>query len=198
MARIHSTAQIDYGAVLGSEVSVWANTHVRENARIGNNTIIGEFCYIGPNTKIGNNCKIQNGVFLYQPCEIEDGVFIGPRVIITNDKNPRAINPEGSLKNSVDWVARNTTIKRGASVGAGAVIVSPVIIGEWAMVAAGSVLINDLPDFALVAGVPAKQIGWVGRKGYQLNQISEREFNCPFSDESYMLNESLFLEFVNK
>ena len=196
MAKIHPTAQIDNGTILGPEVSVWANTHVRENTQIGDSTIIGEFCYIGPNTKIGNNCKIQNGAYIYQPCIIEDGVFIGPRVVITNDKNPRAINPGGSIKNSADWVARSTIIKRGASVGAGAVIVAPLIIGEWAMVGAGSVLIHDLPDFALAAGVPARQIGWVGRNGYRLNQISKQEFNCPFSDENYRLNEQSYLEFV--
>lgn len=198
MTKIHPSAQIDYGVILGSEVAVWANTHIREEAQIGDNTIIGEFCYIGRKTIIGKNCKIQNGVYLYEPSEIEDGVFVGPRAVITNDKNPRAINPNGSIKSARDWIPCKTTIKKGASIGTGAIIVSPVIIGKWAMVAAGSVVTHDLPDFALVAGVPAKQIGWVGQKGYKLIKVSENVYKCPVSDENYVLNELQKLEITKK
>lgn len=194
MAKIHPSAQIDYGANLGSDVVVWANTHIREEVKIGDNTVIGEFCYIGPKTVIGKNCKIQNGVYLYEPSEIEDGVFIGPRVVITNDKNPRAINSRGDIKRAADWIPSKTTIQKGASIGAGAVIVSPLIIGEWAMVAAGSVVTHDVANFSLVAGIPARQIGWVSRTGYQLNQISENRFECPISGEEYILGQDLSLE----
>jgi len=198
MAKIHPSAQIDYGANLGSNVVVWANTHIREDVKIGDNTIIGEFCYIGPKTIIGKNCKIQNGVYLYEPSEIEDGVFIGPRVVITNDKNPRAVNSRGDIKSAADWIPSKTTIQKGASIGAGAVIVSPALIGKWSMVAAGSVVTRDLQDFALVAGVPAKQIGWVGKNGYQLIQVSENYFKCPISDDEYKKIDFHKLEIIKK
>jgi acetyltransferase-like isoleucine patch superfamily enzyme len=102
---------------------------------------------------------------IYEPAIIEDGVFIGPNVVLTNDKNPRAVNVDGTKKNESDWEKAGALIKQGASIGASAVIVAPITVGSWSMVSAGAVVVKDVPDYALVAGVPAQKIGWVGKAG---------------------------------
>jgi acetyltransferase-like isoleucine patch superfamily enzyme len=117
---------------------------------------------------VGENCKVQNYALVYEPAVLEAGVFIGPAVVLTNDVFPRAVTPEGSLKTEDDWDKVGVTVRQGAAIGARAVCIAPVTIGEWATVAAGAVVTKDVPDFALVAGVPARRIGWVGKAGQPL------------------------------
>lgn len=165
---IHKKATIESGVEIGNDVFVWAQTTIRRNSRIGDGTSIGIDAYIGVGVKIGSNCKIQNGAYIYEPAQIGDSVFIGPRVIMTNDKNPRAVNQHGNPKNSEDWTPVGVIVGSGASIGAGAICVAPIHIGSWASIAAGSVVTKDVPDFALMMGVPAKRVGWVGFTGFNL------------------------------
>lgn len=181
---IDPNASIDPRASLGDGVTVWAGTHVREFAVIGARTTIGQYAYVGPGTNIGSDCKIQNASLLYEPAVIGDGVFIGPRVVFTNDRHPRAITPDGRQKGAEDWDAVGVTVAYGASIGAGAICVAPVRIGEWATVAAGAVVTTDVPDFAVVGGVPAKRLGWVGRAGWPLARDGD-EWVCPATAERY-------------
>ena len=130
---------------------------------LGENCVIGRGAYIGTGVRMGDHCKVQNYALVYEPARLGDGVFIGPAVVLTNDTYPRAVNPDGSLKSADDWEPVGVTIGTAPSIGARAVCVAPVTIGAWAMVAAGAVVTTDVPPHALVAGVPARQIGWVGR-----------------------------------
>jgi acetyltransferase-like isoleucine patch superfamily enzyme len=134
---------------------------------------------------LGENCKVQNYALVYEPAVLEDGVFIGPAAVLTNDQFPRAVNPDLSLKNTDDWEAVGVTVRTGASIGARAVCVAPVTVGRWATVAAGAVVTRDVPDFALVAGVPARRIGWMGRRGHRLVETEEGKFVCPVDGSLY-------------
>lgn len=166
--RVHPTAEVSPSAEIGSGTRIWHQAQVRERARIGANCIIGKGVYIDFEVQVGNNCKIQNGALLYHGCTIEDGVFVGPGVILTNDKLPRAINPDGSLKGTDDWVVGKTVVRRGASVGTGSIVLPGVTIGAFAMVGAGAVVSKDVPDYGLVLGVPARLIGFVCACGQKL------------------------------
>jgi len=148
--RIAPSADVSEEAVLGEGTSIWHLAQVREHA------------------VLGRDCKVQNYALVYEPARLADGVFIGPAVTLTNDHFPRAVNPDGSLKSAADWEPVGVTIEEGASIGARAVCVAPVRIGAWATVAAGAVVTKDVPAHALVAGVPARRIGWVGRAGEPL------------------------------
>jgi acetyltransferase-like isoleucine patch superfamily enzyme len=182
---IHDTAMVSESAQLADGCTVWANATIREGAQIGADTSLGIGAYVGPNVRVGSNCKIQNGAFLYEPCSVEDGVFIGPKVVFTNDKSPRAIKPHGEPIQAVDWTPVGVTVKYGASIGAMVVCVAPVIIGKWSMIAAGSVVVQDVPDFALMAGAPARRIAWVGRAGIKLEKQGSG-WICPVSGDSYI------------
>lgn len=187
-AKIDGTAEVHPTAKIGENVQVWNNSQIRELSIIGDNSIIGSQAYIDAEVLIGKNCKIQNGALIYKPAVVEDGVFIGPGVILTNDHNPRAINPDFNLKKATDWTEVGVQIGRGASIGAGSICVAPLKIGSWAMIAAGSVVTRDVPDFALFAGVPAKQIGWVGRSGFRLTRdsLDSTQFVCPVSGSKFI------------
>ena len=132
---------------------------LREHAVLGADCIVGRGAYIGEGARLGDNCKVQNYALVYEPARLGDGVFIGPAVVLTNDHFPRAVNPDGTLKSASDWEAVGVTIGTGAAIGARAVCVAPVSVGEWAMVAAGAVVTKDVPAHALVVGVPARRIG---------------------------------------
>ena len=160
---IHSTASVDDRAEIGTGTKIWINVQVREGARIGRDCILSKDVYVDHEVVIGDECKVQNSVSVYKGVTIEDGVFVGPNASFTNDKVPRAQNP--------DWTITPTLVRRGASIGANATIVCGITIGEYAMIAAGSVVTKDVPDFALVMGNPARIVGRVDEAG---NRVEEQ------------------------
>jgi len=186
-----SSIEVSKSANIGVGTKVWHNSKICDEAEIGMNSIIGRAVYIGPGVEIGNNCKIQNSALIYEPAKLGDGVFIGPGVVLTNDLNPRAITSNLNLKTPSDWTKQGVTILDGASLGAGTICVAPVTIGKWAMVGAGSVVLKDVKDFALVVGNPAVQIGWVGREGFKLIEENENQFLCKKSGERYFLHDGV-------
>ncbi|NCT91340.1 N-acetyltransferase [Cellulomonas sp. APG4] len=183
--RIVDSADVAESAQIGDGSSVWHLAQVREDVRMGEGCIVGRGAYIGTGVRMGDNCKVQNYALVYEPAELGDGVFIGPAVVLTNDTFPRAVNPDGSLKSAHDWEPVGVTIREGASIGARAVCVAPVTVGRWATVAAGSVVTRDVPDFALVAGVPARRIKWVGRAGVPLEDLGAGTWRCPTTGDLY-------------
>lgn len=193
---ISSTAQVSKSAILGDNVYVWDYSKIGAGAVVEEDTNLGSYVYVDNNVKIGKRCKIQNGAQIFDPALISDGVFIGPSVILTNDKQPRAITSGGSKKNSEQWLKSGVNINTGASIGAGSICIAPVSIGSWAMVGAGSVVTRDVLDFAVVVGNPATQIGWVGKAGVRLKQISESIFQCPDTDTRYSLSDGVLSEIV--
>ena len=183
--RIHPTAQVSERATIGARTSIWNNCQVRENATIGSGSILGKDVYVDFDVQIGDNVKIQNGAFIYHGTTIESGVFVGPGVIFTNDKKPRAINPDGSLKGTSDWQVSPIHVCYGASIGAGTIVLPNVKIGRFAMVGAGSVVTRDVPDHALVLGNPARQIGYVCVCGEKLVAHDHVMFFCPACESQY-------------
>jgi acetyltransferase-like isoleucine patch superfamily enzyme len=159
--RIHSSSVVAESAKIGDGSQIWLFCQVRENVQIGKGCIFGKGVYVDSDVVIGDNVKIQNNVSVYVGVTIEDGVFVGPHVCFTNDKLPRAVNPDMSLKSAHDWTVTKTLVKAGAALGANSTIVCGVTVGKWAMVAAGSVVTKDVPDHALVVGNPARVVGWV-------------------------------------
>lgn len=173
--RVQDSADVSPDAVIGEGSSIWHLAQVREHAVLGSQCVVGRGAYIGEGVVMGQRCKVQNYALVYEPARLGDGVFIGPAAVLTNDHFPRAVNPDGSLKSASDWEPVGVTVEEGASVGARAVCVAPVRIGAWATVAAGAVVTKDVPAHALVAGVPARRIGWVGRAGEPLVAVSAGE-----------------------
>jgi UDP-2-acetamido-3-amino-2,3-dideoxy-glucuronate N-acetyltransferase len=184
-SRVMGSADVDPRAVLGARTTVWHLAQVRENAVLGKDCIVGRGAYIGSGVTVGDNTKIQNHALVYEPATLGTGVFIGPAVVLTNDTYPRSVGPDGGLKTAADWQPVGVEIGDGASVGARAVCVAPLTIGRWALVAAGAVVTRDVPAHAMVAGVPARQIGWVGRAGRRLEQDESGAWTCPETGESY-------------
>ncbi len=186
--RIVESADVAGDADIGDGSSIWHLAQVREGVRMGENCIVGRGAYIGTGVQMGDNCKVQNYALVYEPAKLADGVFIGPAVVLTNDTYPRAINADGSLKSAHDWEPVGVTVERGASIGARATCVAPVTIGAWATVAAGAVVVKDVPPYALVAGVPARHIGWVGESGVPLTAEDDehRTWVCPTTGARYI------------
>ena len=192
--RIVDSAEVAPTATIGDGSSIWHLVQIRDGVSIGKNCIVGRGAYVGSGVKVGDNCKIQNYALVYEPAKLGNGVFIGPAAVLTNDEFPRAVNPDGSLKSGSDWHAVGVEIGDGASIGARAVCIAPVKIGAWALVAAGAVVTKDVPDFALVAGVPAKRIRWVGRAGKPLENIGDNRFRCPVTEKTYIQNGEVLTE----
>jgi len=187
--RREASADVDPAATVGDGSSVWHLAQVREGATLGVGCVVGRGAYVGAGVQVGDHVKIQNNAFVYEPAVLEDGVFIGPAVVLTNDLYPRAVTPAGEPKGASDWSAVGVTVRAGASVGARAVCVAPIVIGEWAMVAAGSVVTRDVPAFALVLGSPARQRGWVGKAGVPLERTGESTWRCPATGSTYTRDE---------
>lgn len=182
---IHPTAAVDDSASIGPGARIWHWTQVREGATIGAASIIGKGCYIDAAVQIGSRVKIQSNVSVFHGVTVEDGVFIGPHVCFTNDKAPRAINPDGSLKGADDWRVTETRISYGASLGANATVVCGASVGRFAMVAAGAVVTRAVPNQGLVLGNPARLVGYVCACGQRLPGgplaagEGERRVGCP-------------------
>jgi acetyltransferase-like isoleucine patch superfamily enzyme len=184
-SQVQQTADVDPSAVLGPDTTVWHLAQIRENARLGRGCIVGRGAYVGPGVVIGDNVKLQNYALVYEPARLEDSVFIGPAVVLTNDLYPRSVDVDGKLKRPADWNANGVIVREGASLGARVVVVPGRVIGRWAMVAAGAVVTHDVADYALVAGVPARQIGWVGRAGERLLAEAPGRWRCRRTGELY-------------
>lgn len=178
--NIHETAIIDQGAIIGADTRIWHWVHVSDGAVIGDRCSLGQNVYVGNRVKIGNNVKIQNNVSVYDNVTLEDDVFCGPSMVFTNVYNPRsAVNRKNEY--------RDTLIKRGATLGANCTIICGVTIGKHAFVGAGSVITRDVPDYALMVGVPAKQIGWMSEFGDRLHFIGDKnEAICEKTGERYL------------
>lgn len=182
---IHPTADVHDSAKIGSGTSIWNQCQVREGVNIGAGCILGKDVYVDFDVRIGDNVKIQNGALIYHGVTIEDGVFVGPGAILTNDKRPRAINPDGTLKGDADWKVGKIHVGYGAAIGAGSIVLPGVSIGKFALVAAGAVVTRDVPDHGLVLGNPAIQVGSVCACGERLTINSSGMHVCPGCGAEY-------------
>lgn len=185
-ARVEPSADVSPGVRLGAGTAVWHLAQIREGAVLGEHCVVGRGAYIGPDVVVGSGSKLQNYALVYEPAMLEEGVFVGPAAVLTNDLYPRAITPDGRPKQADDWKPVGVTVRRGAAIGARAVCVAPVTIGAWALVAAGAVVVTDVPAHALVVGTPARQIGWVGRSGVRLRAGGPGAWLCPVTSETYV------------
>lgn len=185
--RILPSADVDDRAVIGDGTSVWHLAQVREHADVGEDCIIGRGAYVDAGVRVGARSKIQNYALVYAPATLGEGVFIGPAAVLTNDVYPRSVDPSGGLKGGDDWEAAGVVIGDGAAVGARSVVVAGVTIGAWALVGAGAVVTKDVAPHALVVGVPAKRVGWVGHAGRPLEADPDdaTSFVCPETGRRY-------------
>lgn len=167
-ARVHATADLEPGVTVGADSSIWHRAQVRTGATIGAECIVGRDAFIDEGVVIGDRVKIQNGALVYHGVTVEDGVFIGPGAILTNDRYPRAVTATGDLARADDWQVSPILLRHGSSIGAGAVVVAGIEVGRYAMVGAGAVVTRDVPSHALVAGSPARRLGWVCACGARL------------------------------
>jgi UDP-3-O-[3-hydroxymyristoyl] glucosamine N-acyltransferase len=167
-ARVHPTADVEAEAEIGPGSRVWHYAQIRTRARLGANCVVGKNAFVDFEVDVGDNCKIQNNALVYHGAWLGKGVFVGPAAVITNDHNPRAVNPEGGPLSADEWQLGEVRIEDGASIGAGAILVAGITIGAWSLVGAGAVVNRDVPPNGLVAGVPARLIGYVCRCGHRL------------------------------
>ena len=182
--RIAASAQVEPGASIGDDTSVWDLAHVRSDATVGSQCIIGRGVFIDAGVIVGDRCKIQNNALLYAPAVLGSGVFVGPAVVLTNDRYPRAVTPDGALKSAEQWTPAGVVVDDGASLGAGSTVIGGSHIGRWALVAAGSTVTRDVPAYALVAGSPARRVAWVGPAGHPLTP-RDGSWWCPVTDTQF-------------
>ncbi|MCI0425981.1 MAG: N-acetyltransferase [Actinobacteria bacterium] len=167
-AVVALSASVAATAALGEGCTVWDMSQIRDGARVGPHTTVGRNVFIDHDVIIGANCKIQNNALIYHPALVGDGVFVGPGAILTNDRHPRSVNPDGTPKTPDDWAIAGVVLETGCSIGAGAVLVGGVSVGPWAMVGAGAVVTRDVAPHSLVTGNPATHVAWIGRSGRRL------------------------------
>lgn len=184
--KIHETACVDPGANIGEGTSIWHFCHIMKDTHIGENSSLGQNCFVAAGVRIGSNCKIQNNVSLYTGVTLEDDVFCGPSMVFTNVYNPRA-----AIERKNEY--RDTVVRQGATLGANCTIVCGSTVGRYAFVGAGAVVNRDVPDFALVVGVPARQIGWMSRHGEQLDLplTGNGQTTCPATGDQYVLKDGV-------
>ncbi len=192
---IHPSADVSPEARIGERTSIWNRAQVREGVVIGDDCILGKDVYVDFGVQIGDRCKIQNGALVYHGVTVGTGVFIGPGAILTNDRFPRSITADGALAGADDWTVSTITLGYGCSIGAGAIVVAGNDVGRFATVGAGAVVTRRVPDHALVAGNPARRLGWVcacgqrlaGAAGEQFAADGEGEAHCPACGRHYMI-----------
>lgn len=179
----HETAVIDSGAIIGENTKIWHFAHIFGKAQIGENCSFGQNTSVADDVTVGNNVKVQNNVAIYTGTTVEDDVFLGPSCVLTNVTNPRSQVARRNLY-------ERTLIKRGTTIGANATIVCGITLGRYSFIAAGAVVAKDVPDYALIVGVPGKQAGWMSRHGHILkNPNSENTYICPESGYRYQKKE---------
>lgn len=184
---VHESSYVDDGAVIGDDTKIWHFSHVMAGAVVGSRCNLGQNVVVMPGTRIGNNCKIQNNVSIYEGVELEDDVFCGPSMVFTN-----VINPRSEVSRKHEYM--KTLVKRGASIGANATVVCGVTLGEYAFVGAGAVVTRDVKPYALVAGVPARQIGWMCRCGVRLPAPADNgRLTCTACGRVYSLRNGLLV-----
>jgi acetyltransferase-like isoleucine patch superfamily enzyme len=191
-ARVDPAAELEADVSVGPRTAIWARAQVRRGARIGADGVVGRDAFIDVEVTIGDRVKIQNGALLYRGVTVEDGVFIGPGAILTNDRYPRAITSTGDLAGADDWELEPILLRRGCSIGAGAVVVAGLEIGSFATVGAGAVVTKSVPGHALVGGNPARRLGWVCACGRRL--LDSGGHDAPAEPERYAQDTDLVCE----
>ncbi|TFC77171.1 N-acetyltransferase [Cryobacterium cheniae] len=190
-APIDPSAIIDPTAVIGQGCTIRQLVQVREFARLGPECVLARGTYIGPGVVVGRHCTIQEYAVIYEPSLLEDGVFVGAAAVFTNNSHPRAVNPDGTPRATDDRDLVGVTVRTGATIGAHAVCIAPLTIGRWALVAAGAIVTENVPDYAQVVGVPARRTGWVGRSGLPLRAEGDGRFVCPVTGDEYTERDGL-------
>ena len=184
---IHPSADVSPQAVIGERTRIWHEAQVRERARVGDDCILGKGVYIGEDVVVGDRCKIENRASLFPGVMLEDGVFIGPHVVFANDRFPRAVNPDGSLKTGGEWTVEPRSCVTALRLAPATIVLPGITIGPWAMVGAGSVVTANVPAQALVRGNPARVVGWVCVCGRPLRTADTRMYHCDVCDRPFHL-----------
>jgi len=182
---IHPTADVSKDAQIGDGTRIWHEAQIREGARVGRECNLGKGVYVDKDVIIGDRCKIQNRASVFHGVTLEDGVFVGPHAILANDRFPRAINTDGTLKTEDDWMIEPSLIREGASIGAGAIVLPGITVGQWAMIGAGSVVTANVEDHAIMRGNPARLAGWVCVCGRPLRMSETNMWHCDRCDRPY-------------
>jgi UDP-2-acetamido-3-amino-2,3-dideoxy-glucuronate N-acetyltransferase len=177
---VHESSYIDENVEIGEKTKIWHFSHILKNTKIGKNCSFGQNCVVGPNVKVGNGVKVQNNISIYEGVEVEDDVFLGPSMVFTN-----VINPRSFIVRKEEF--KKTLLKKGCSVGANATIICGATVGEYALIGAGAVINQDVKPYALMVGVPAKQIGWVSRAGNRLKFDKNGHAIDNFDNSKYQL-----------
>ena len=177
---VHQSSYVDEPCEIGEGTKIWHFSHIMKNSKLGKGCILGQNVLVSPDVVVGDNCKIQNNVSLYTGVVLEDDVFCGPSCVFTN-----VINPRSQIVRRNEY--RQTLVRRGATIGANSTIVCGATLGRYCFIGAGAVVRGDVPDYALMLGVPARQKGWMGRHGFRLEEAEDGVFRCPNSGWTYRL-----------